>query len=88
MKRYRVLKDRFVYRHSAMASPGRRRPGEYEKGDVFAAAPCPLLRRAVRDGDIDPVEVETGVAGRRPTRTTVGAGSSKESAPCSKDDTP
>jgi hypothetical protein len=69
MKRYRVLKDRFVYRHGTLVSAGRRRPGEFEKGDVLAAAACPLLRRAVADGDLDLVEVESGTAaGRKPAR--------------------
>lgn len=43
--RYRVIKPRFVYQRRY-----------YACGDELEAAPNPLLRRAVRDGDLEPVE--------------------------------
>ena len=72
--RFRVLKERFVYKHgglTAPAAPERRqsRPGEFEKGDVFDAQPCTLLRRAQRDGDIElvPASEEATATGHEPT---------------------
>ncbi len=44
-KRYRVLSPRFIIKHG-------RQKTEYAAGDEFAAVPSPLLRRAVRDGDL------------------------------------
>lgn len=43
--RYRVICPRFVITHG-------RQKTEYAASDTFTAAPSPLLRRAVRDGDI------------------------------------
>lgn len=54
MKRYRVRKPRFVY--------GR----VYREGDELEAAPNSLLRRAVRDGDLDLI----GDAPARPAEPT------------------
>lgn len=70
MKRYRVLKDRFVYRHGALVAPMRRqtRSGEFEKDDEFDARPCTLLRRAVRDKDLELVEPEAAATGKRSQR--------------------
>lgn len=47
---YRVLSPRFVLPGSIM---GERTP--LTKGDVFSAIPCALLRRAVRDNDLEVV---------------------------------
>ena len=47
---YRVLAARFVLPGSIM---GQRTP--LARGAVFTAIPCPLLRRAVRDGDLESV---------------------------------
>lgn len=73
MKRYRVLKDTFVYRHATLVAPVRRqkRPGAFQRGDEFTAASCTLLRRAVRDGDIEVVVLEhdATTGGKRATRT-------------------
>lgn len=71
-KRYRVLKDRFVFRHGVLVAPARRqsRASEFEKGDEFEASPCTLLRRAVRDKDLELVEPDVAVtsSGKRAQR--------------------
>jgi hypothetical protein len=62
-KRYRVLKERFVAPDCVLVAPGRRqsRASEFVKGDEFEARPSTLLRRAVRDKDIELVEAEAAI---------------------------
>lgn len=72
VSRYRVLKDRFVFRNGVLVVPVRRqsRPSEFQKGDEFEARPCTLLRRAVHDKDLELVESESAVtsSGKRAQR--------------------
>ncbi len=50
-KRYRVLSARFVLTHG-------RQKTEYAADDEFSAVPSPLLRRAVRDGDLEHIDAK------------------------------
>lgn len=62
MIKYRVLKSRFVL--------ARR---EYALGDTFEARPSALLRRAVRDGDLDTVsEALPASPSKRPRKSEEG----------------
>ncbi len=79
MTRYRVLKARFVYPDGVLVHPVRRqsRAGEFVQGDEFDAQANTLLRRAVRDGDIE--RVDPAHATKRVARA--GAGASKDIQP-------
>lgn len=54
-KTYRVLRGRFVPARGVVSGPqaGHR---EFTRGQTFEAAPSALLRRAVRDRDLEIVE--------------------------------